>query len=222
MALLKALQRKLSCVEVPWLPTPDTTSRRLINEVVLAEESDEDGAGGYCSHFELYLAAMQDAGADTRPVEKFLAALGAGQSLDVALASGFVPPATGAFVRLSLDIAGNAALHCLAAAFGLGREDVIPSMFVRLLERLAKTEPARFGRFLFYLRRHVDLDGDSHGPAALQLVERLCGADPRLRREALATAHTCLEARLRVWDEIYAAVTPTAAQVSVSQARNNQ
>jgi hypothetical protein len=207
MALLKALQRQLTCVDVPWQPAADPTACRLINEIVLGEESDDDGAGGHCSHFELYLAAMRDAGADSGPVEAFLAALRSGRTPDEALRSGSVPPATAAFVRLTLDVAANAPLHRLAAAFGLGREDVIPSVFVQLLERLTAAEPGRFGRFLFYLKRHVDLDGDSHGPAALRLLERLCGADSRLRGEALDTARACLEARLRVWDEILAAVT---------------
>jgi hypothetical protein len=79
MTLLKALQRRLTCVDLPWLPTPDPAARRLVNEIVLGEESDEDGAGGHCSHFELYLGAMRDAGADTEPIETFLAALRAGQ-----------------------------------------------------------------------------------------------------------------------------------------------
>jgi hypothetical protein len=211
MSLLKALQRHLTCVEVPWLPGPDPFARRLINEIVLGEETDEDGEGGYCSHFELYLAAMQNAGADTAPIEAFLTALRAGQSVEAALRLANVPPATSAFVRRSLDTATRGELHCLAAAFALGREDVIPAMFVQLLERLTAAEPKRFARFLFYLRRHVDLDGDSHGPAALRIVARICGSDVRLRREALAAARASLTARLHVWDEIHSAVIGSAA-----------
>jgi hypothetical protein len=214
MSLLKALQRRLTCVGVPWLPAADPVACRLVNEIVLGEESDEDGSGGHRSHFELYLAAMRDAGADTRRVEAFLADLRSGRTVAAALSAAAAPPATAAFVRFTLDIAENAELHRLAAAFGRGREDVIPSMFVQLLERLASADPARFGRFLFYLRRHVDLDGDSHGPAALRLIERVCGADPRLRRESLETACSCLEARLRVWDEIHAAVSGHQAGAS--------
>ncbi len=66
MTLLKALQRHLTCVTVPWTPTPHREARRLINEIVLAEESDEDGAGGFASHFESYLDAMRRPGR-TRP-----------------------------------------------------------------------------------------------------------------------------------------------------------
>jgi hypothetical protein len=206
MSLLKGLQRRLSCADVPWLPTADFEACRLINEIVLAEESDEDGQGGHLSHFELYLAAMREAGADAAPVGRFLDGLRMGVGLEEALGRADAPPAVAASVRLSLDLARNAETHRLAAAFALGREDVIPSLFVRLLDRLAVTEPARFGRLRFYLRRHIDLDGDVHGPQARRLVERLCGGDPRRLREALETAWECLEARLRVWDEILAAL----------------
>ena len=58
MSLLKALQRRLTCVEVPWIPQGDAVGRRLVNELVLEEESGEQRAGRYLSHFELYRAAM--------------------------------------------------------------------------------------------------------------------------------------------------------------------
>jgi len=53
MSLLKSLQRWLCCVELPWLAPFDDRNCRLVNEIVLGEESDEDGEGGYASHFEL-------------------------------------------------------------------------------------------------------------------------------------------------------------------------
>ncbi|MCG8586916.1 MAG: DUF3050 domain-containing protein, partial [Pirellulales bacterium] len=65
MSLLKALQQKLCCLHVPWLPPANKLGCRLVNEIVLAEESDEDGHGGFVSHFELYRDAMIDTGADT-------------------------------------------------------------------------------------------------------------------------------------------------------------
>ena len=60
MTLVKALQRALTCVEPWWRPVGDVTSRRLINEIVLGEESDEDGRGGHRSHFELCLDNCPD------------------------------------------------------------------------------------------------------------------------------------------------------------------
>src|SRR6202020_2973894 len=69
MSLLKALQRRLCCVDVPWLPATDPLATRFVNEIVLAEESDEDGQGGFLSHFGLYLRAMTRCGADTTAID---------------------------------------------------------------------------------------------------------------------------------------------------------
>src|SRR2546425_11084063 len=72
MSLLKALQRRLCCVEVPWLPAVDPLGSRLVNEIVLAEESDDDGRGGFASHFDLYHRAMTRCGANSAPIDGFL------------------------------------------------------------------------------------------------------------------------------------------------------
>jgi Protein of unknown function (DUF3050) len=83
--LLKALQRRLCCVEVPWLPAVDPLGSRLINEVVLAEESDDDGRGGFASHFELYQQAMRRCGASTAGMDNFLGELRRGKPISAAL-----------------------------------------------------------------------------------------------------------------------------------------
>ena len=59
MSLLKSLQNNLTCTSVPWFPVGDAVTRHLINEIVVGEESDIDGAGIRKSHFELYLGTMQ-------------------------------------------------------------------------------------------------------------------------------------------------------------------
>ena len=200
MSLLKALQRRLTCVEVPWRPPADPASARLINEIVLGEETDDDGHGGHASHFELYLQAMQDAEAEVTPLQRFLSALGDRMSVSQALQHAATTPAVASFVQLSLSLT-EAPTHRLAAAFSLGREDLIPGMFTQLVRRLADTDPQRFGRFAFYLERHIHLDADEHGPAARRLVSRLAPSD-KLYNEAVQTARTCLEARLTLWDEI--------------------
>src|SRR5262249_62107778 len=86
MSLLKALQRQPTCLTVPWVPQGDQRSRRLINELVLAEESDEECGGGYSSHFELYRAAMEQCGADTSRIDDFLEGLRRGGGDCVGLA----------------------------------------------------------------------------------------------------------------------------------------
>ena len=79
-SLLKAMQQRLTCTSIPWVPTPDAEARRLVNEIVLDEESDALPEGGSASHFELYLHGMRNAGADTGPIDRMIETLRAGVS----------------------------------------------------------------------------------------------------------------------------------------------
>ena len=72
MSLLKSLQRNLTCVNVPWFPIGDADTRYLINEIVTGEESDVDQNGIRKSHFEMYLEAMDQCGADTSGIKVLL------------------------------------------------------------------------------------------------------------------------------------------------------
>jgi hypothetical protein len=203
--LLKALQRRLTCVELPWLPTPDPEARRLINEIVLDEESDITPEGGHLSHFELYRAAMRDAGADGRAIDTLLARLTQGEEVDRALGACGLPPAATAFARTTLRLAGEPA-HIAASAFAWGREEIIPDMFRRLVGTLAMQEPARWGRLRFYLERHIERDGEVHSVAARELVARLCGEDAERLAQARDAAREALLARLALWDELFVAI----------------
>ena len=79
-SLLKAMQQRLTCTSIPWVPTPDAEARRLVNEIVLDEESDALPEGGSASHFELYLHGMRNAGADTGPIDRMIETLRVGVS----------------------------------------------------------------------------------------------------------------------------------------------
>jgi hypothetical protein len=207
-SLLKALQRQLTCTTIPWLPTPDAEARRLVNEIVLDEESDELPGGGYASHFELYLDGMREAGADTAPVDRLLASLLAGAPLSRGLADCRGPAAALDFVRRSFAVIEAGRPHCLAAAFAYGREDVIPDMFRNLVASLAEHD-ARWRGFRFYLDRHIKHDDERHAPACRRIVARLCGDDPNRWQEASQTARDCLESRIALWDAIAADMDAT-------------
>ena len=202
MTLLKALQRHLTCVTVPWTPTPHREARRLINEIVLAEESDEDGEGSFASHFESYLEAMKLAGADVRPIHRFLAQIVAGRPIREALRGAEVPESAAAFVSTTWEFVESASLPAVVAAFTVGREDLIPDLFRGLVARVTAHDPVQYQSFLRYLDRHVHLDGDEHGPMALNLLKSICGDDPARWAEAQSAATRALEARRDLWDGV--------------------
>lgn len=201
-SLLKAMQRHLTCVEVPWVPSADPEARRLVNEIVLDEESDLLPNGGSASHFELYMQSMAAAGADVAPMQRVLDGLLAGQPLASLLAAAEVPSAAREFVETSFSVIASASPHRIVAAFTYGREDVIPDMFRQLVRSLAEQEPAVWGHYRFYLERHIEHDDEHHGPICRRIVARMCGNDPLKWAEASETARIALEARIALWDAV--------------------
>lgn len=206
MSVLKVLQRRLTCVDVPWLQPADTIAARFINEIVLNEETDEVEPGRFVSHFELYLEAMAEVGADSSAVRDFQDALRTGAIPTAALERIAALPSTKAFVLYSLALERRSD-HEVAAAFLLGREDLVPQMFERLLGHL-KGRGLRADSLELYLKRHIQLDGEEHGPLARRLLERLCGQDPVKWREATAAAREAIQARLQLWDGVWASLSP--------------
>jgi len=213
MSLLKALQRDLTCTTVPWVPTGNPATRRLINEIVLEEETDVDPEGRPTSHFELYLRAMQACGADTTPVQRLLAALAEGASVPAALAAAQAPVAVQDFVKQTFAVIAGGQPHAVAAAFTFGREDVIPAMFRHLVADLGKRFPGQLDTFIYYLNRHIELDEENHAPLAQQMVRDLCGTDPQRWQQATEVAQQGMAARVAFWDGIQVALAkePAAA-----------
>ena len=203
MSLLKTLQRTLTCVDVPWVPTGDRACRRLINEIVLVEESDEYG-DSYLSHFELYLRAMEQVGADVSPIESFLAELARGSEVPAALSGAGAPAPAAEFVRSTWAFVKSAPPHALAAVFAFGREDLIPDMFSRLL----LDGGTDFDVFRDYLSRHIAVDGEYHTPMAMEMLVTLCDSSPQRWQECVAAVKACLLARAALWDGINAALLP--------------
>lgn len=210
MSLLKRLQRELTCVELPWRPPADRAAARLVNEIVLGEETDEDGQGGHGSHFELYLAAMGELGAERGPIERLVQELRQGVELPHALARCGAPPHAARFVSSTWAVARHGALHEVAAAFALGREDVIPEMFLALVHEAERARPQGFAALRYYLERHIHLDGEEHSPKALALLERLGGDDPQRWREMELAARAALVERRLLWDGVRSELDPSA------------
>jgi hypothetical protein len=202
MSLLKSLQQKLTCVRTPWVPVGNANTRYLINEIVIGEESDEDEQGNRTSHFELYLRAMQQAECTELYVNQLLAQLKSGIAIGEALNSDSIPSAAANFVKQTFDVINNTANHVQAAVFTFGREDLIPSMFISMVKELSKQLPGKVDILLWYLERHIEVDGDRHSQLAYQMTAELCGNHPEKWAEATEAVKQALLSRIALWDGI--------------------
>src|SRR5438132_10660234 len=200
MSLLKSLQQRLCCVEVPWLPAADPQSARFVNEIVLAEESDDDGKGGFASHFELYYRAMSRCGANTAAIDGFLAELGRGSSVPTALEAAGAPVCVRRFVLHTFDAIERGDICAMASAFTFGREDLLPAVFQRIVDELNVETEGGLEDFRYYLNRHIGLDGEEHGPLANRLILSLCGSDEARWQVAEQSAVDSLQARRQFRD----------------------
>ncbi len=204
MVLLKALQIRLTSTSEAWVPSKSPVARRLINEIVLCEESDLDSNGKPASHYEMYLAGMKQSGADVRHIVRFVKLVEKGYSHKsmVKYNVGEVSHPIQQFLRATLDTVKEGKVHKIAAAFTFGREDLIPDLFTEIVRDLDRKAPGKLDAFIYYLQRHIEMDGDEHGPMACQMISELCGHDEILWLEAEEAAYKALEARLFLWDAI--------------------
>jgi hypothetical protein len=203
MSLLKTLQRRLCCVEVPWVPADNALGCRFVNEIVLAEESDVDGRGAFLSHFELYRRAMTQCGAKTTAIDGFLEEIRHGRSVADALDAARVADCARAFVETTFETIEQGSLCAVASAFTFGREDLLPGLFQKIVDELNVESGGDLDIFRYYLNRHIGLDAEEHGPMASQLMASVCGSDGRLWAEAEDAAIKSLNARRDLWDGIY-------------------
>jgi hypothetical protein len=171
---------------------------------VLDEESD-DIDGEYLSHFELYLRAMDEVGADTAPIRSLTEMLVVGAPLAVALQESSLPTAARMFLTTTFELLEQP-VHVRASVFFHGRERVIPQMFERVLATL-EYEGLSAPSLRQYLVRHIEADGARHGPLSERLARRLCEGDARKAEQAERGAERALCARLELWDAIAREIT---------------
>ena len=200
MSLLKSLQRELTCVSNPWLPVGSANTRYLINEIVTGEESDVDQAGNRISHFELYLKAMEQAGANKLPIQELIASIQTGTSVEQALATSSLPGAAKRFAQHTFDLIEKNQPHILAAVFTFGREDLIPDMFLSILNKIEPGSQYSIDLTKYYIERHIEVDGGHHSQLALEMTQELCGNDAQKWQEASAAVEKALASRVALWD----------------------
>ena|GEM_PF-1270848 len=195
------LQNFLTCVRIPWIPPEDEASARLINDIVLNEESDVDRDGSPASHLTLYLKGMREVGAPTRMFDTFLRHLKQGGGIDESFEAARVPRYAREFVHSNLRLAQQGSREEVAGNFLFGREDSIPKMFRTLLATWGIPAEEAPG-MVYYLERHIELDSEQHGPAAMNILKRMVGDDRDRHTRALESARQAIRARIRLWDGV--------------------
>lgn len=203
MSLLKGLQSKLTCTTTPWFATSNRETRYLINEIVLAEESDLTLEGKRSSHFEMYLEAMQSCGAQTETLEVFLQNVNDTKNVFIAIKQSDLHPKIKSFLEFTFRVIEEGKTHCIAAAFTFGREDLIPNMFTEILRNFQQNFPETdLSKLIYYFERHIELDADEHGPMAMKMITELCQDDQQKWAAVEQTSIEALEKRIGLWNAI--------------------
>jgi hypothetical protein len=145
---------------------------------------------------------MADVGASTRQFDRFRSLARVAPSVEVAMARSGVPSHVKAFVAHTMTLAHSGSTEEVLAAFFYGREDIIPEMFRRLQKTLhgARHDTDSLRHFIYYIDRHIELDGDSHGPKGRELLDDLVADSSQNNERALRAACNSIEARIELWD----------------------
>lgn len=210
MSLLKCLQNKLTCTEIPWRTPENMPAAHMINEIVVAEETDVRRDGhGYASHYELYVEAMEEIGANTDTLCRFADLIAEGMPWPQALKRAEVPTPAAEFMSHTLEMCQDHPAYEVAAFFLFGRENLIPDLFRKIVEGFAEAENISIDAFRYYLDRHIGIDEEEHGPASVRMMKSLCGDSDMRWRLVKRAAEESLMARLKLWDGIADAIEAT-------------
>lgn len=207
MSLAKRLQMDLTCVTLPWMPTKHKEASRLINEIILGEETDVLPTGEAMSHFEMYLLAMKEIGAEPTEFNSFYETVKI-HGIEKALEQEGINPAIKNFVRATINTSVNGKFAEVLGSFFYGREDSIPQMFSNLLKAWNIDEDVA-PTFVYYLKRHIELDGDAHGPAVQKIMSEQLGDCSNGWGILFDAAIEAVDLRIALWDALEVELSKT-------------
>lgn len=203
MSLLKSLQNSLTCTTIPWFVKGSAETRFLINEIVVGEESDINQYGQRTSHFELYIEAMKQCGADISGINTFIESLKNNHDFEAAFLNAKTPNPAKEFVNFTFSTIRSQKDYLQSAIFTFGREDLIPGMFISFINQLHQNFPESISTFKYYIERHIQIDGDNHSHLAMKMTSNLCGTEKEYWSEAEESVINALRLRVKLWDGAY-------------------
>jgi len=105
------------------------------------------------------------------------------------------------FLKFTFSVIKRGKIHEVASVFTFGREDLIPDMFIPLIEGI-NSDNNDLDKLIYYFKRHIEVDGDMHGPMSMEMLSYLCDNDPIKISESASIAKEALEARIALWNGI--------------------
>ena len=201
MSLLKFLQIKLTSTSLPWFPSENNTTAKLINEIVAGEETDEDQNANPMSHFEMYINSIQEFGLDTDEILNNINSLNKLESIEEDIDKLDIENYVKNFLKFTFSVIKRGNVHEVASVFTFGREDLIPDMFIPLIEGI-NAENNDLDKLIYYFKRHIEVDGDLHGPMSMEMLSYLCNDEAKKISEASLISKEALLARISLWDGI--------------------
>lgn len=201
MSLLKSLQNDLTCISIPWIPNENSKVTRLINEIVLIEESDIYNDIPQ-SHYQMYIDAMKDIKANCFDIQILISVIKNNGSIFTYLNKSNIDIRIKNYLRNTFDIINTNKTHLKLAAFTYGREDIIPTMFLEIVKQLKVKEDKRLDKFIYYLERHIEVDDEDHSPMCKEILIEICGNNTSMWKEVEVCAKKCIENRIYLWDAI--------------------
>ena len=201
MSILKSLQKKITSNNLPWVPNENTKNGLInfVNEIILCEESDYIDGIGFISHFEIYLLAMKNMGAKSDQLDILISKITDKGYDEKFIADINTSDEVKNFLKNDLEVSINGTLPEIVGVFTLGREKVIPNMFRYILPAIKESPTSKY--LITYLKRHIDIDGDRHGPLSMKLLDVSCNKEQL--NLAYNAAIKSLELRSLVWDRVY-------------------
>ncbi|MBC7530277.1 MAG: DUF3050 domain-containing protein [Oligoflexus sp.] len=210
--LLRNLYQDLVARVEPLASQAQKEAQKLIAEIMIEEEFEEQADGTLSSHLELYLEAMQILGADMAPTMSLFDMYESGQTWKIGLQQSNFPSLAARYARCILSFAERP-LHERAALLFYEGEPFIPDNFlVHLSSFGASTEG-----LVEYFERHIEGLKKPGFSASGRLVELFCGDDAQLNDEAEKAAELIMNLRIELWNEISDRVEETSATAKPAQ-----
>ena len=145
---------------------------------------------------------MRIVGANTKPILNLISYFEKNKYSKKHIYSLDIPIWVKDFINHDISISKSKSLSKIVGIFCFGKETIIPSMFKQIIKTIPKKGN---GILINYFDRHIEIDGERHGPLAKKIFMELCKkkSDKVL---AYSAAIKALKLRVSMWDGIYASM----------------